>query len=650
MNQILRKYVALFILLAVAMGTYAQVPFQCKGQYYASLSPSLHGPSDLYEVKIDPGTNLAVFEPIKINVGENVNAIGYRSTDNLIYGVDPDEFFLYQLDANGDVFFLKQLPLTNNLEYFAGDVSPDGRFLILIGGGGFTGLDSEIVKVDLESPNFNISRVNITANTRIFDIAFDPEDGTLYGLDSNAKRLGKINSDSGDIDLSFPQQPMVNSIGALFFDTFGNLFAYGGIINQANQDKLFEVNKRNGNVAILTNGPIAQGNDGCSCPYTIKLEKTVLPRQTFPCELVEYTFTIANSSGSARNGINLIDVLPTGFEFVDVLRNPYGGDESLSAGSLVSITGMNVFPGKDSIIVSAYIDDIPSGVYKNQAQLINLPQELGSFTLSDDPDTFIKEDSTDVTVLELSLDFIDEEYFKCEGEDLIIDASIPGATIIWDNDETDPIKTITGPGNFTLEARNNCEILIKNISVSEEFVDISTLQDEYEITLGDFINLDIDITTSSNAYTIAWEDPTGDSSFSCLDCENPTVRPLFDQTYIATVTTQAGCVDQIEIVVRVNKERDVFAPNIFSPNGDGSNDVFFLTGTDFVMVNEFNIYDRWGNLVYSTLSKRLGEANEGWKGTYNGKPVNPGVYVWYAEVEWLDGFVQNIAGDVTVIR
>jgi len=570
----LKKYITLCLLVFVSMHATAQVPFQCKGQYYASLSPSLHGPSDLYEVKIDPGTNLAIFDPIKIDVGKNVN------------------------------------------EYFAGDISPDGRFLILIGGGGFTGLDAEIVKVDLESPNFNISRVAITASTRIFDIAFDPEDGTLYGLDSNAKRLVKINPDTGNMDISFPQQPLVNSIGALFFDTFGNLFAYGGVVNQANQDKLFEINKNTGAVAVLTNGPIAQGNDGCSCPYTIKLEKTVLPRETFPCELVEYTFTIANSSGSARQGINLIDVLPTGFEFVEILRNPYGGDGSLSGGSLVSITGLNVYPGKDSIIISAYVDDIPSGIYKNQAQLVNLPIELGSFTLSDDPDTFIKEDSTDIEILELSLEFIDEEYFKCEDEDLIIDATIPGALILWDGEETDPIQTITGAGNFTVEARNNCEIIVKNISVSEEFIDVTTLQNEYEIMLGEFINMDIDIFTNSTDYTIEWTDVTGDSNFSCLDCENPTARPLFDQTYIATVTTASGCVSQLEIKVRISKERNVYSPNIFSPNGDGSNDVFFLTGTEFVTVNEFNIYDRWGNLVYSTSSKQLGESNEGWNGMY----------------------------------
>lgn len=650
MNSIWRKHIALGVLLCISVYMSAQVAFQCKGQYYASLSPSLHGSSDLYEVKIDPASNLAIFDPIKIGVGKNVNAIGYRSVDNLIYGVDPDEFFLYKLDANGDVFFLKQLPLTNNLEYFAGDISPDGRFLILIGGGGFTGLDAEIVKVDLESPNFDVSRVDIKANTRIFDIAFDPEDGTLYGVDINAKRLVKINPDTGNMDLSFPQQLIVNSIGALFFDTFGNLFAYGGVVNQANQDKLFEINKKNGTIAVLTDGPIAQGNDGCSCPYTIKLEKTVLPRETFPCEIVEYKFTIANSSGSARQGIDLIDVLPNGFEFVDVLRNPYGGDSSLSGGSLVSITGLNVFPGKDSIIISAYIDEIPGGIYKNQAQLVNLPLELGSFTLSDNPETFIKEDSTDIRVLDLNLDFINEEYLKCEGEDLVLDATIPGATIIWDDDDSNPIKTITSAGVYTLEARNNCETIVKIITVTEEYIEVSTFDDEYEIMLGEYLDFDIDIVTNSNISTILWNDERGNSSFSCLDCETPNVRPLFDATYIATATSEAGCVDDIGITVRVDKQRDVYAPNIFSPNGDGANDIFFLTGTDFVTVNEFNIYDRWGNLVYSTLSKQLGESTEGWNGQYNGSNVNPGVYVWYAEVEWLDGYTENLAGDVTVVR
>lgn len=645
----LTKYILLGIIALSATIATAQVPFQCKGQYYASLSPSLHGSSNLYEVKIDPLTNLAIFDPIKIDVGRNVNGIGYRSVDNLIYGIDPDEFFLYKLDANGDIFFLKQLPLTNNLEYFAGDISPDGRFLIIVGGGGFTGLDVEIVKIDLESPDFAIERIAINANTRIFDIAFDPEDGTLYGLDSNAKRLVKINPTNGNIDVSFPQQPIVNSIGALFFDTFGNLFAYGGVINEANQDKLFEINKRNGAISVLTTGPIAQGNDGCSCPYTIKLEKTVSPKQTFPCELVEYTFTIANSSGAARSDINLIDVLPNGFEFVNVLRNPYGGDASLSNGDLVSITGMNVYPGKDSIIISVYVDDIPGGIYSNQAELTNLPFSLGLFTLSDNPETFIKEDSTDIEILDLSLEFIEEYYLKCEGEDLVLDATIPGATILLDGEVIDPMITITEAGVYELEARNNCESIYKIITVDEEFIEITTSDNQYSVDLGESIDMSVDVNTNSIEYNIDWMDPFN-TELDCFVCEEVSTVPLFTTTFVTTATSLAGCQDTVQIRVSVDKERNVFAPNIFSPNDDGNNDLFFLSGTDFVSVNEMNIYDRWGNLVYSSASGSLGESGIAWDGTYNGNPVNPGVYVWYAELEWLDGFKKNLAGDITVLR
>ena len=58
---------ALVVLLCVSVYISAQVAFQCKGQYYASLSPSLHGPSNLYEVKIDPASNLAIFDHLSMS-------------------------------------------------------------------------------------------------------------------------------------------------------------------------------------------------------------------------------------------------------------------------------------------------------------------------------------------------------------------------------------------------------------------------------------------------------------------------------------------------------------------------------------------------------------------------------------------------------
>lgn len=644
------KYCFAVLALLLAHSVVAQVPFQCKGQYYVSLSPELHFSSNLFEVKIDPNSNLAFFDPVKINIGKNLNAMGYRSTDNLIYGVDPDEFFLYQVDANGDVVELKRLNLTLNNEYFAGDVSPDGRYLILIGGGVSTGMDNEIVKVDLESPNYNFTRTGFSAGTRIFDIAFDPEDGKLYGFDSRRKQLVEINPDTGQIITAFPQQNLVNSIGALFFDTFGNLFAYGGTVDEQEQDKLFAINKRTGQTVVRTTGPVTEGNDGCSCPYTIKLEKTVSPKQTLPCETVQYTFTIANRSGIPRVGIDLIDVLPLGLEFVSVIRNPYGGDSSTSSGSNISIYDMTIPPGIDSIVVSVYVNDIPAGIYRNQATLLDLPESLGSYTLSDNPDTFIKEDSTNLIVNEFTLEFIEEFYGKCEGEDLIIDATIPGVDILWEDGSTEPNRVIDGPGTYTLTATNNCRTLSKTISVQEEYIEIDVDQYEFEVELGDRIEHLASISTNALTTNITWQNNHPKNIYDCEGCLENSMIPLFNSTTTVLATTGAGCSDSVDIKIRVKKIRKVFAPNIFSPNGDGINDLFFLQGLDNVMVNRFEIFDRWGNNIYSSSSSALGEANMAWKGSYGGSTVNPGVYVWYAEVEWLDGYIEYLAGDVTVVR
>lgn len=637
--------------LMMAMnGLWSQTPFQCKGQYYVSLSPDLHLSSNLYEVKVDPNSSLAVFDPVKIDLGRNLNAMGYRSTDNLIYGVDPDEFFLYQVDANGVVVELKKLNLTFDNEYFAGDVSPDGRFLILVGGSKFTGLDNEIVKIDLTSPNYSFTRVAFNTNTRIFDVAFDPEDGRLYGVDSRNKRLVIINPDTGTLESNFGPQQIVNSIGALFFDTFGNLFAYGGVVNSQEQDKLFEINKRTGSITVLTTGPITEGNDGCSCPYTIKLEKTVSPEETFPCEEVEYTFTIANSSGITRSGIDLQDVLPNGLQYVDIVRNPYGGDASMSSGSFVSIENMDIPPGKDSIIVKVYVDDIAAGIYSNQAVLLDLPESLGTFTLSDNPKTFIKEDSTDLRVLGLSLDFIEEYYGKCEGQDLVIDANIPGATIEWEDGSNDPLKTITGPGTYTLTAKNNCQTISKTILVEEEYIDVDVDTYLFEVELGDFINQEAQVSTNAMNFTLDWDNSHPQNTYDCNNCVSTSIQPLFTSTTTLYATTPAGCQDSVDIKIRVKKVREVLAPNVFSPNGDGNNDLFFLQGLDNVMVNRFEIFDRWGNIMFSASGNVLGESSMAWRGSYGDQMVNPGVYVWYAEVEWLDGHIEHLAGDVTVLR
>jgi gliding motility-associated-like protein len=89
----------------------------------------------------------------------------------------------------------------------------------------------------------------------------------------------------------------------------------------------------------------------------------------------------------------------------------------------------------------------------------------------------------------------------------------------------------------------------------------------------------------------------------------------------------------------------VFIPNVFSPNGDGTNDLFSMRVGKDVTGIEMMIYDRWGKLVYQT--NNLGK---GWNGTYNGKDAEIGVYQYLIKVKYRDASVSTYKGDVTLLR
>ena len=85
---------------------------------------------------------------------------------------------------------------------------------------------------------------------------------------------------------------------------------------------------------------------------------------------------------------------------------------------------------------------------------------------------------------------------------------------------------------------------------------------------------------------------------------------------------------------------ELFVPNIFSPNDDGQNDVFKPRGTE-PFGYELRIYDRWGNLVFTST-----EIDEGWDGKFRDKPMNSGVFVYYILSD--DQVIDK--GNVTLVR
>lgn len=149
--------------------------------------------------------------------------------------------------------------------------------------------------------------------------------------------------------------------------------------------------------------------------------------------------------------------------------------------------------------------------------------------------------------------------------------------------------------------------------------------------------------TATGGGSYVWSPST---SLDCSNCQSPIASPTETTTYTVVVTNDStSCVDTAMVNVIVELPSDnFFVPNIFSPNGDGNNDVFYVYGSG---LNNFNltIYNRWGEKIYESENQ-----TEGWKGTQNGTELNSGVYVYAISYTDTDGNDQLVTGNVTLIK
>ena len=116
-----------------------------------------------------------------------------------------------------------------------------------------------------------------------------------------------------------------------------------------------------------------------------------------------------------------------------------------------------------------------------------------------------------------------------------------------------------------------------------------------------------------------------------------------------TVTDNNGCTDTYTDSVVVHDIFAFYIPNCFSPNGDNTNDIFLPKGLSIDPNNyKMMIFDRWGNLVFSTINLA-----EGWNGTYmnKGNPDNSvmGVYVYRILLNDVTGAKHHYIGHITLI-
>ena len=238
-----------------------------------------------------------------------------------------------------------------------------------------------------------------------------------------------------------------------------------------------------------------------------------------------------------------------------------------------------------------------------------------------------------------------------------------------DNDQYVGSQTLIAlsAGDYTVYVRDANGCVYSSDFVVNEPDEISVsiggngvYEDELTISSDESVLLDPEITNATGTVTFTWtagwcgtlvcgSDTLTDCEIDII-CETPTATPDFTNDYFVLIEDENGCQAEDRIQIHVKKDRSVVVPTGFTPNGDNRNEILPVHGKSGTLVKQFQVFDRWGELLYQGVNIQVNDTTRGWDGNFKGNAMPPGVYVWYVEVEYADGMTESFKGETTLIR
>lgn len=312
---------------------------------------------------------------------------------------------------------------------------------------------------------------------------------------------------------------------------------------------------------------------------------------------------------------------------------------------LNALEDVSTCPGAEVDLVAPitgefYFWSPPEGLTNTNAPLtVASPDTTTTYTLqiTDDCNRIF---SDDVTVFvqgdKVELNFGDGDTTLCEGEILVLDATSPNFEYLWSNGSTQPIIEVTQPGFYSVTLVNaDC---VASDSIQVEFTSEPTVDLGPDTLLCEGSLILLDASFPGSEYR--WQDGSTNAEFEVTQAG----------TFEVEVITPCGRVTDA-ISVEMEDCDNVFIPNVFSPNNDGINDVFFIQSDDkVVQVKTFRIFNRWGALVFEALNFPTNDSAFGWNGKFHNKEVDAAVFIYMAEIEFINGMTKIKSGDVMVLK
>jgi gliding motility-associated-like protein len=216
--------------------------------------------------------------------------------------------------------------------------------------------------------------------------------------------------------------------------------------------------------------------------------------------------------------------------------------------------------------------------------------------------------------------------------------------------QSSPIFSGLNSGTYTVTAidANDCdvqEIIWINVPL-EIHVDLGM---DHIILPGDTTILEAIVNVPFDSLsTITW---SGLLNPNCPTCLTQPVAPIITTAYSISVSNSQGCSDQDSVVVFIQKNIDIYIPNVFSPNGDGINDRLLISAASEVEeIESMEIFDRWGNMVSAAKNFPPNDPAFAWDGKRDGVAMNPAVFAYKMIARFRDGRREVRNGDITLVR
>jgi gliding motility-associated-like protein len=362
----------------------------------------------------------------------------------------------------------------------------------------------------------------------------------------------------------------------------------------------------------------------------------------------QYTLTVVDTRGCSTTAVYNVaqpDQLLSEITTINPVLCHNGSTANLTATAAGGTAGYGF--NWSNGITAPNNSNIPSGNYSVSITDANGCRSVSSVSLANP------------TQLNLSVNTVDVRCTGDENGSIIVSGSGGTANLGAYEYSLDSINWQTGdlfPGlgvdSFRVFVRDANGCVTEESAVIEAaepfFITFFSPQDT-TIEYGDTISLSV--TLNDNIGTsFSWTDV---NAGIVIDTTNFTVSvsPANEMVYEFSATSPLGCLVDTTVIISVTKPRPAAAPGGFTPNGDGTNDVFFIQGDNRLRsVNIFRVYDRWGECVFIAENVAANDPASGWDGSFKGEKMNSGTYSWYAEVEYIDGFKEIIRGDITLLR